>query len=150
MLKILVVYKSLSGNTKKIAEAIADGATAKCLRVDEVKESDLANVEIIFLGSGIYMGRHHRQIVDFSDKFNPSIKVYIFSTAGVPLLRPVWHKWLRQKLTKNKIKILGETCFTGFDTFGPLRWFAGINQGRPDEDDLRKARGLGASFSPTG
>ena len=146
MSKVLVIYQSLSGNTKKIAEAIAQGAKTKYVKVNEVEEKDLTDAEIIFLGSGIYMGQHHRQLLDLVNKLKMDTKVYIFSTAGMPWLRFLWHRQLKQRLVKRKIKIIGEVCFKGFDTFGPLKFFRGINQDRPNEKDLEKAREIGEKF----
>ena len=143
MSKLLVIYQSLSGNTKKIAEAIALGAKTKYIKVTEIKEKDLLDAEIIFLGSGIYMGKHHRQIYGIIEKLTTKTKVYIFSTAGMPILRFLWHSQLKKELAKKHIKIIGEKCFIGFDTFGPLKFFLGINQGRPNEQDIEQARLVG-------
>jgi flavodoxin len=143
MFSSIVVYQSLSGNTKKIADAIAQGADTKAVRVNEIKESELAKAEIIFLGSGIYGGLHHRQIIDLVKKIDPKTKVFVFSTAGIPAFKFIWHKKLKMALVKKKIKVIGEVSFKGFDTFGPLKFFGGMNRKRPNENDLKKARELG-------
>ena len=55
-MKILVAYFSETGNTKKIAEAIGEEATASghevaLKAVGEVNESQMANYDVIFVGS---------------------------------------------------------------------------------------------------
>ena len=36
--------------------------------------------------------------------------------------------------------IVGEACYPGWDTVGPLRWFGGIQRGHPNANDLEHAR----------
>ena len=147
MSETIVIYQSLSGNTKKIAEAIALGAKTKAVRVNELKEGEINGADTVFLGSGIYGGSHHRQINEIVGELNLKTRVFIYSTAGMPVFNFIWHQKLKNLLAKRKIKVIGEMCFKGFDTFGPLKWFRGINKGRPDEKDLEKAREIGRKYT---
>ena len=60
--RILVAYHSESGNTEKMAAAIArgaqsvEGAAAVVKRVNEVRKEDLAACDAVALGSPVHMG----------------------------------------------------------------------------------------------
>ena len=62
MAKILIGYYSRSGNTKKLAEALADGARAvkgaevTLKAVGELKAEDMLNYDGLILGSPVYYG----------------------------------------------------------------------------------------------
>jgi NAD(P)H dehydrogenase (quinone) len=57
---ILIAYYSQSGNTKKMAESIAEGANSvsgiqvKMLSIDQVKSQDLLDASAILVGSPVY------------------------------------------------------------------------------------------------
>jgi flavodoxin len=50
-MKSLVIYDSVFGNTEKIAKAIGEGIDAQVVRVNAVKQEDLAGVELLLVGS---------------------------------------------------------------------------------------------------
>jgi len=59
--KVLIVYYSQSGNTKKMAELIQKGAqeenvTVLLKRVEETKVKDLLEADCIIMGSPVYYG----------------------------------------------------------------------------------------------
>lgn len=58
-MKALVVYDSLQGNTKKIAEAVAEGiaAGAKVASVSSSEAKDLRGIELLVIGSPILGGK---------------------------------------------------------------------------------------------
>lgn len=76
MVKILVVYESKYGNTKRVAETIIeDLGEARGFEVSlrEVKEVDLKVVpqyDVLLIGSPNHMGKPTRGIRDFIDKLN--------------------------------------------------------------------------------
>ena len=43
-------------------------------------------------------------------------------------------------MAKKGFRIIGEFSCKGYDTFGPLKFIGGINKGKPDEKDLKRAR----------
>jgi NAD(P)H dehydrogenase (quinone) len=68
----LVIYYSRSGNTKKMAETIAEAMSSaqlptKCKSVDEVKVNDLLPVDAIVVGSPTYYGRMAAPIAQLFD-----------------------------------------------------------------------------------
>lgn len=73
MVKILVCYYSKSGNTKKMAEFIAHGASEEGAEVDlkdvaDIKSDDLLNYECIILGSPTYYGTCAAPIKELMDE----------------------------------------------------------------------------------
>ena len=73
MNKIAVVYHSGYGHTKRMAEAVAEGAEATLLAIDaegNLTESDwdiLKNADAIIMGSPTYMGSVSWQFKKFAD-----------------------------------------------------------------------------------
>ena len=68
----LVIYYSRSGNTKQMAEVIAESMNeaslpTKCKSVDEVKTDDLLKVDAIVVGSPTYYGRLAAPVAKFFD-----------------------------------------------------------------------------------
>jgi len=68
----LVIYYSRSGNTKRMAEVIADamneaGLATKCKDVGETKVDDLLKADAIVVGSPTYYGRMAASIAQLFD-----------------------------------------------------------------------------------
>ena len=95
--------------------------------------------ELIGFGSGIFNGKHHESILQLVGKL-PVVKdkkAFVFSTSGV--LRN-YNKSLKEILTAKGFQIVGDFSCKALDTFGPLKFIGGINKGRPNEEDCRKAQ----------
>ena len=72
-MKVLIVYDSVTGNTEKMASAIAEavkknGLEAMLKRVDEASVDDLPHVQALILGSPVYYGLPSAKIKEFIDK----------------------------------------------------------------------------------
>jgi flavodoxin len=88
VMKALIVYDSVYGNTEKIARAIADGITpsgeVKVLRAGEANPSELASVDLLIVGSPVHGGRPMPGVQDFLSKMAQQalkdIKVAAFDT----------------------------------------------------------------------
>lgn len=142
-MKSVVIFQSVhKGNTKKIAEALAGELKAKLVKPGEIDVNNLNDYDLIGFGSGIYFGKHHQDILDLAEKIlpTPGKKVFIFSTAGLPQLKFIWHGSLKNKLKEKGFNIVGEFSCAGHDEVGPLKMIGGINKGRPDENDIDKAK----------
>ncbi len=78
-MKVLIVYASKSGNTAKMAEAVADGARSvknvvvELKRVDNATVDDLVDADAIVLGSPDYFGQMTSGMKGFIDR---SVKVH--------------------------------------------------------------------------
>ena len=72
LMKALIVYDSVYGNTEKIARAIAGALTpsgeVKVLRPGEVNLSDLASIDLLIVGSPTQGGRATPAIQEFLNK----------------------------------------------------------------------------------
>jgi len=76
MTRVLVVYDSRTGNTEKMALAVADGARqvkrteVVVLKVDKAKLQDLIDSDAIILGSPTYYGNMSGKMKSFIDRTN--------------------------------------------------------------------------------
>lgn len=76
MTKVLVVYDSRTGNTERMALAVADGARkvkgarVVVLNVDKAKRSDLVSSDAIIIGSPTYYGNMTGKMKSFIDRTN--------------------------------------------------------------------------------
>jgi len=116
---------------------------ADLLRVEQVNVNVLAAYDLIGFGSGIYFGRHHKSLLDFVDKL-PVLrnkKGFIFSTSGLRKIRFIhdFDKPLKEKLLEKGLNIIGEFSCRGFDTSRAAKIVGGINKGRPNAKDLKRA-----------
>ncbi len=73
MIQVLVVYSSRSGNTEKLARAVARGAAAAgaevvLKRVAETTKEDLLAADGVILGSPVYFGTPTAEMVDLIDR----------------------------------------------------------------------------------
>lgn len=80
----LVVYDSVYGNTKLIAQNIAKSISAKSININDLKNSDLDNLNLLVIGSPTYGGQATpkiRQFVkDLSKEFLINTKIAAFDT----------------------------------------------------------------------
>lgn len=137
-------------NTAKISTAMASAIGAEVMNVSEAKERPESNWDVVGLGSGIFFGAHHKSLLRYAAQWiQPPKAVFIFSTAGLPSLGWLWHRPLRSILTRQRIRILDEACFPGWDTVGPLRWIGGIQRGRPNSRDMERAAAFAQSSLAT-
>jgi len=142
-MRSLICYVSVHhGNTKKVAEAIAQELGAECITVKDLQAQDIAPYDLIGFGSGIYFSQHHKSLLDAIDALPPAkgTKAFVFSTAGFPAGKFMFHKALKTKLTDKGFFIAGEFSCRGLDTYKIFGTFGGINNGHPDENDIKKAQ----------
>ena len=131
-----VVYFSATGNTRKVAEAIADelGVVAKNIKTVDTVAQDA----FIFLGSGYYGAVLVKQISDFIDRNRlQGRKIALFGTSGFG-----WEKELSimEKQISNKgVEVVGR-----FNCFGR---FAAVKIGHPTPDELDQARSFARRIS---
>jgi flavodoxin I len=72
LMKALIVYDSVYGNTEKIARAIAEAITpsneVKVLRAGEANPSELASINLLIVGSPTHGGRPMPTVQDLLNK----------------------------------------------------------------------------------
>lgn len=125
--KIAVRYYSKTGNTKKLAEAIAATAGVQA----ETVNVPVVEADILFLGSAVYAAGIDEQVKIFIQQLDNRIgKVVNFSTAA---LLPSTYDQVK-KLLKSKGIPLDNREFHCRGSFSFL------HKGRPNEQDLANVR----------
>ncbi len=141
-MKSLIICVSIHHqNTLKIARIMAEVLGAEIKKPNEVLIEDLLGYDLIGFGSGIYIFRHHREILKLARKL-PDMQakpVFIFSTSGAEN-GIKYHKALREIFQKKNCRILDEFNCLAWDSFGPLKLIGGVNKDRPNEQDLNLAK----------
>ncbi len=71
-MKMSVIYHSETGNTERVAKLIAkgaekEGASIKCMSIDDVDESFISNSEIVLFGTPTYSGSYSWQMKKWLD-----------------------------------------------------------------------------------
>lgn len=142
-MKTLVAYSSGHGNTKLIAEKIAEKLKCQIVSLDEVNvnEIDLKNIDTVLIGSGVYGGKFSKSVTEFAESLNSRkfsaenrLRTAFFVTwlgRGKSNLTAVDHcrnlihsEWIIDN--DDVLSCLGES-------------FKFIRRGHPDEKDLQKA-----------
>lgn len=149
-MKVLVIYFSQSGNTRKVAHSIAEGAREAAEQVDvksikNVTYDMLENYDLIGLGSPVWKAdppnirKFYKEAPDQNGKH-----IFSFCTHGTmpgfyfPVVLPNLKK-------------------AGFTVIGSRRWYGNVvmpgmpepyyTAGHPDEIDLEEARGFGREMA---
>jgi flavodoxin len=143
-MKSIVIYYSKSGNTQKVAQAVAAGLKAEAKRIDEINSSELAKYDLVVFGSPVWGGKPAAPLAEFISLM-PRLdgkKVGVFCTKS---LFGDKSTLAAMKLTlEDKGAIhLGGFCATGWSrfvgNFGP-RIF---HRGHPSPSELAKAEEFG-------
>ena len=140
---LLVVYSYHHNNTEKIAIEIARVLDSQIKTPKQTDPEELHEYDLLGFGSGIDSDKHYQVLLDFADKL-PQLadkNVIIFSTSGITgeEKRVKDHSTLREKLQGKGCRIVGEFQCSGFNTNSFLRFFGGMNKGRPNAEDLKRA-----------
>lgn len=143
MKSILVVISIHHDNTLKIADVFAKIIDANIKKPKEVKPEEISEYDLVGFGSGIYGEKHHKSLLDLADKL-PQVnnkKAFLFSTAGITSKNKIAkdHLSLREKLQSKGYIIVDEFQCKGFNTNSFLKYFGGMNKGRPNDEDLKNA-----------
>lgn len=140
-MKILTIIKSTHmGNTRKIAEAMAQTAPVTVAELDNISNYNLHDYNIVGFGSGIYFGKHDKELMTFTEKLcDEKAYTFVFSTSGANKFMKNNSKLVKLLESKNKI-VLGSFGCRAFDKFGPFKLAGGINKGHPDADDFKSAQ----------
>ncbi|MBK5114788.1 MAG: flavodoxin family protein [Candidatus Heimdallarchaeota archaeon] len=141
MKSLIVFYSFHHNNTEKIANVFAKVLHAEIKKPQEVKPEEIQEYDLVGFGSGIYGEKHHEEILDLADKLPPVInkKAFIFSTSAL-IDNATKHKTLRKKLESKGYLIVDEFSCKGFNTNSFLKFFGGMNKGRPNAEDLEHAK----------
>lgn len=133
-MNIRVIYhSSQSGNTEKLAKAIAKALDIKAERIGEDSISFSQPVDLLFVGDGIYWAKPHKTTRKFFKELDPAPirNAAVFATYGNQFKIG---DDLRKLLQDKGIHVVGDpfTC-KGASVCTK-------NQGHPDETDLQNVK----------
>jgi len=143
-MKSIVIYYSETGNTEKIAKAIAVSLGADLKRIEEIKTDDVSNYDLICLGTPVHSAapakivrRFLKELPDLSSK-----KGAAFCTMHAFGDKRTF------RIIKENFEAKGISFIDGFSCIGLSRLVANFgprifNRGRPNEKDLKNAEAFG-------
>ena len=133
-MKVAVRYYTKTGNTKKLAEAIAEAVGAEALSLNTPIEEP---VDILFLGNSYYAFSIDPEVRNFVRSLDSSKIGRIVNFGSAAMLNSTWKK---VKAEADKIGVPMDE--REFHCKGE---FKGMHKGRPNEEDLKAA----ADFAKT-
>ena len=141
---IVFIYSYHHMNTQKIGNAIAARINASIMDISNNSEPiDLETYDLVGFGAGIDTGKHYPKMIAYVEKLQnvQNKKAFLFSTSGIYSAKKMIndHKALKSLLQSKGFEIVGEFGCKGHDTVSFLRFFGGINQGRPNTKDIKDA-----------
>lgn len=149
-MKVLIVCVSASdGNTRKIADAMADVLDVRVVDPGEVDDDTLAESDLVGIGSGIYAMDFHHRIRTFVRRL-PEVQgkpAFVYWTSGGPE-PPLWRysDRLAQRLEAKGFRILDSFSCRGWRVWLPFRLVPGLDRGQPNDADLDRARRFAADI----
>ena len=146
MKSLLVLFSYHHNNTEKITNVFAKVLDAQIKTPQQINPEELQAYDLIGFGSGIYGGKHHELLLDLADNL-PQVtnrNAFIFSTSAMTGKAKVAkdHSLLREKLQSKGYMIVDEFSCKGFNTNSFMKYFGGMNKGRPNAEDLKHAEGF--------
>jgi flavodoxin len=151
MKSLIVLVSYHHNNTQKVAEIFAKVFNATMKSPQQTSPEELQEYDLVGFGSGIDTGKNYKELLDFADKLPQATnkKAFVFSTSGMPIgvsgqqqleeYTNKCHTPLKDTLTSKGYTIVGEFGCAGFNTNKFLKYFGGINKGRPNSEDLKRA-----------
>jgi len=132
--RVNVFYYSKGGNTKKVADAIAEEMKTDAIEAAAVGTGyNMKKCGLLFIGSGNYLSSPGKEMVEFLKTLEPAEDRYaaVFGTAGGSGTGHL--SKMKEILEEKGIKVLGEWSCPGQE-------FSLKNRGRPNESDLAEAK----------
>lgn len=124
-MKNAIRYFSRFGHSKKMAEAIAGIADAKPETVAVPLDEE---VDVLFLGAGVFLGKVDRSVSSFIDNLDPArVRCVVLFGSSAIIDSPV--PQMRKRLEDKGIKVAPQS-FSCKGSMGP------VHAGHPDADDF--------------
>ena len=134
-MKIAVRYYTKTGNTKRLAEAVAEAVGAEALPISTPVEDP---VDILFLGNSYYAFNIDPEVRDFVRSLDSDKVGRIVNFGSAAMLNSTW----------KKVKAEADRAGIAMDKreFHCKGEFKGIHKGRPNEADLKAAADFAAKI----
>ena len=144
---LVIVFSYHHNNTEKIANACANVLGAPVRTPQQVTPEEIAEYDLVGFGSGIYSATFDPSVLDLADRLPNAAgkKAFLFSTYGAPAAFAGGdfvknnHSQIRKKLQAKGYTVIGEFGCAGWNTNSFLKYFGGLNKGRPNAEDLKHA-----------
>lgn len=132
-------YSQHHGNTRKVAEAIAREGSVDLIDIATAGDVRLDGYDCVGFASGIYGFEVHPSVTAFARRYLPRGKAvfFLYTYGGA---KGSGTKTLAQVAAEKDAPVLGEFGCPGYNTFGPFKLVGGTGKGRPNADDLARAR----------
>ena len=127
-MKVAVRYYTKTGNTEKLANAVAEAVGVKALPISKPLDEP---VDILFLGNSYYAFSIDPEVRDYIRSLDSTKVKRIVNFGSAAMLNSTWKK-VKAEADKVGIKMDDRE----FHCKGE---FKGLHKGRPNEDDLKKA-----------
>lgn len=134
-MKFAVRYYTQTGNTKKLAEAVADALGVEALSITEPVEEA---VDVLFLGNSYYAFTIAPQVKAFIQKLDKE-KVGMIANFGSAAMMGSTFKKVAAEAKRMGIPMVNKE----FHCRGE---FKGLHKGRPNEQDLANAAAFARQF----
>lgn len=141
-MKPIVLYSTRSGNTEKVANAIAQELNCPCIRITKASDSfnlDLNDYDTVCIGTGIYKGQPHQDLLNYLQEIN------LISRKQFALFLTCfgWGKDIADKNVVDTVKAAlqakGQRLLSNrFSCFGGGLGF--VKRGHPDAQELDAAK----------
>lgn len=135
-MKTWVLYYSKGGNTKKIADAIAE-ELEDVLKSEQIPPAyPPENVALLYLGTGEYAGKPDPKMIEFIRTLNPNrVKnAAVFGTSGSGSRDGKAISQLKTLLKEKGINVIDES----YSCKG--KFFLFMNRNKPDAADIKSAK----------
>ncbi|MHA1593037.1 MAG: flavodoxin family protein [Candidatus Heimdallarchaeaceae archaeon] len=158
MVKAIVIYNSRGGNTKQVADKIAEGLGVQSVNQKNIPQN-IEDYDLLVLGTWPMMfkvrGKSKRWLTKFGKKKIEGKQVALFFTSGgpdevIPSTQETNPKLIKEMVfetmeslinAENKVTILDDR----FHCKGAIRMMGKImdNEGHPTEEELEQAKAFG-------
>ena len=134
-MKVAVRYYTKTGNTKRLAEAVAKAVGAEALPISTPIDEP---VDILFLGNSYYAFTIDPEVRSFIRALDPKLVGRIVNFGSAAMMNSTWKKVKAEadkagiQMDKREFHCKGE--------------FKGVHKGKPDETDLKAAAAFAGSF----
>lgn len=134
-MRVAVRYYTKTGNTKRLAEAVAKAVGAEALPISTPIDEP---VDILFLGNSYYAFTIDPEVRSFIRSLDPKRVGRIVNFGSAAMMNSTWKKVKAEadkagiQMDKREFHCKGE--------------FKGVHKGKPDEADLKAAAAFAGSF----
>lgn len=134
-MKIALRYYTKTGNTKRLAEAMAESLGVEALPIDVPLDEP---VDLLFLGNSYYAFSIDPEVVQFIQSLDKDKVGKIVNFGSAAMLNSTWKK-VKKQADKKGIPLEEKE----FHCKGE---FKGLHEGRPNEEDLKAAQDFAKGF----